>query len=79
MWLVVGSTNAPLAFLGGLVVPSTPSLIQPAATDATGSFLYSGFQGGGGPNTLYVQALYLDLSQPSGAGISNAVQVQILP
>lgn len=79
LWLVIGGTNNPAPFFGGMVVPNPVTFIQPAATDANGDFVYAAFPGGGGPKTLFVQGIYLDAGQTFGAGFTNAVQVEILP
>jgi len=60
------------------VVPTSPTLIGPFTTDATGS-LVLGFGGGGGPLTVYAQWGILDASVPAGFALSNAEAVTLLP
>jgi hypothetical protein len=79
LWLAVGTTNTPTPLFGGTVVPVPSSFLVPAVTDAAGDFSLLGFAGGGGPATLFVQAICIDPAQAFGFGISNAVQVDFLP
>lgn len=79
LWLAVGSSNSPTPLFGGMVVPVPTSFLVTGATDAAGEFAIPGVAGGGGPATLYVQAIYLDPAETLGFGISNALQVDYLP
>jgi hypothetical protein len=47
-------------------------------TDVSGEFNAT-VPGGLGPLTLYVQCLLVDGSQTLGFGLSNAVQIELLP
>ena len=79
LWLAVGTTSSPTPLFGGMVVPVPTSFLIAAATDALGEYSLVGFAGGGGPATLFVQAIYMDPAQALGFGISNAVQADFLP
>ena len=80
LWAISSDSNTPTPALGGTLIPVPVMTITPAFTDPSGSWtLPAGIVGGGGPATLYVQAAYLDAGQPFGFGITNAVQVDILP
>jgi len=79
MWLAVGTVNSPTPLFGGTVIPIPTSFLFPGVTDAAGEFSLAGVAGGGGPATLFVQAIYLDAAQAFGFGISNAIQVDYLP
>jgi hypothetical protein len=50
-----------------------------AKADALGRVTLPGFPGGGGPATLYVQAATFDATLPGLFGLSNALQVDVLP
>lgn len=78
-WLAVSTSNNPTPLFGGLVVPVPVSFLLFNATDGTGAFTLPGVAGGGGPATLYAQALINSPAQPLGFEISNAVQVDFLP
>ena len=49
------------------------------ATDGGGSLSFGPVPGGGGPATLFAQAAYVDATLPQLVGLSNAVQVELLP
>jgi hypothetical protein len=77
-FVFAGVVNNPVPAKGGLLVP-VPWLINFAiGLDGSGSFELS-VPGGGGPLTVFVQAVYTDGAQPNGYGFSNALQVQFLP
>ncbi len=77
---IAGSTGfQPTELLGGIAVPLPVQFVVPVVTDATGQFALPGIPGGGGPLELYLQAAFLDPSQPQGFGFSNAVKLQFLP
>jgi hypothetical protein len=78
-WLVVGSTSAPTPLLGGTIVPLPIEALLFGATDAGGVWSFPAVPGGGGPFTLYCQAVYVDLGQSEGVGISNALKADFLP
>jgi len=77
--LLIGTVNAPTAFKGGLLLPLPAQLLVALVTDGAGDVELPGLPGGGGPLSVYLQAIVADAGQPQGIGISNAVQVQILP
>lgn len=79
LWIAESSTSNPTPIFGGMIIPIPLGFILPGSTDASGSYTLAGFPGGGGPATIYVQALYLDPSQALGFGISNALLVDFLP
>jgi hypothetical protein len=73
-----GFVNAPTPFKGGLLVPVPADILTPFVTDAGGSIELS-VDGGAGPLTLYLQFAVADGSQSAGLGLSNALQVELLP
>ncbi len=79
MWIAVSTSNNPTPLFGGVILPVPVSFLLFGSTDGAGSYALPGFAGGGGPVSLFVQALYLDAAQPLGFGISNAIQVDVLP
>ena len=68
-------------FAGGTLV-SLSNLIPgfPVAlpTDASGELTFP-VPGGGGPNSVVIQAVVVDAAQPLGYAISNAIQADFLP
>ena len=77
-FLVYGVNNNPFPVLGGTLVPIPYLGVQAGTTDLTGAWNLPGaIVGGGGPFTLYGQAVYVD--PIFGFGFSNAVQVDVLP
>jgi hypothetical protein len=77
--IVAGLDSNPTPVQGGLFVPMPPTLRYFVALDGTGSYTYT-FPGGGGPMSLYVQAIYPDPSLPApGWGFTNAVRVDLQP
>jgi len=68
---------APLGL--GTFIPSAPLISIPLPTDPNGQVLLTGIQGGGGPSTAWLQAVYADGTLPGGIGLSNALKVDILP
>ena len=80
VYVVSGGSSLPTPVLGGLLVPVPVDNIFADATDANGTWtLAGGLVGGGGPGTLYIQTVYLDLSLPTNFGFSNAVRAEFLP
>jgi hypothetical protein len=79
-WLLVGLVDAPTWFakVQGFLVPTPALFALPVVTDAFGDheFLVSG---GGGPITLYVQAVVAHPGVPSGWAVSNAVEAGFGP
>ncbi len=78
-WVVLGSGMLPTPVLGGVLVPSPPSVLYLGSADAVGELVLGPIQGGQGPLTLYLQAACLDLSLPEFVALSNAVQAEFLP
>ena len=77
--MVVGLMNNPTPFGGGTLVPIPILLLVPMTTDSDGEVSIPGIPGGGGPATFYIQVVYRDATLPLGFGISNALEVEILP
>ena len=77
--LFVGLNNAPTPFKGGHVVPVPVLFSFGFVTDAAGEFLLGNIHGGGGPLTIYLQAVSIDGGAPQNVSISNAVQMQLQP
>ncbi len=68
----------PTPFLGGVLVP-IPALVAVAwVADATGGFS-TPVPGGGGPATIYLQAIAADPTQPLGVELSNALEIVLGP
>ncbi|MHC4822109.1 MAG: hypothetical protein ACYTDX_10370 [Planctomycetota bacterium] len=68
----------PASLLGGQLLPFPFQGMEAFVTDASGS-LSAGVPGGGGPATLYIQALILDGTLPEGVAFSNALALEFLP
>ncbi|MFT7464297.1 MAG: hypothetical protein ACI9EF_002650 [Pseudohongiellaceae bacterium] len=77
-FVFVGALNNPLPVKGGMLVPVPWLLNLALPLDGSGSLDLS-VPGGGGPLTVYVQAVYTDGGQTNGYGFSNALEVQFLP
>ena len=60
-------------------MPLPLQVLLTLTTDGTGQATLPGLPGGIGPATLYTQALLLDLAQPQGFQITNAVELVFLP
>ncbi len=78
-FLVAGLDGTPTPFAGGQLVPLPALKVLAFPTDATGSLTVPAIGGGGGPVAFYLQAVVADGGQPFGFGLSNALQVQLLP
>ncbi len=78
-YLVLGLSKTPTPFAGGLIVPLPIQRLMAYPTDGSGNLLLSGVGGGGGPVTAFLQAVVVDPVQPFGYGLSNAVQLEVLP
>lgn len=76
--LTAGLVAAPTPFKGGTLVPVPVLLLQTLPTGPTGT-LSTNIPGGGGPVSVYVQAVYFDAALPVGFGFSNAVRLDFLP
>lgn len=75
--LIAGVSAAPMAWLGGTLVP-LPLIVVAIPTGATGTAVLS-IPGGLGALSVYLQSVHLDAGHPMGVGISNAVRVDFLP
>jgi len=79
-FIMVGSSNNPTPFKGGLLVPVPGVMLGPVFQDSLGTFSIPGIQGGGGWVTVYMQVFYEDYNLPSPyVGLSNALSVTKLP
>jgi hypothetical protein len=65
-------------FKGGTLVPVASFVVGPVLTSASGTFSAMA-PGGQGPLALIVQFLLVDGTQALGFGLSNAVQIDLLP
>jgi hypothetical protein len=77
--LVAGLTAAPTPFKGGLLVPVPVLAAVALPVDAGGHAQLPDVPGGGGPLSLYVQAVSTDAAQPAGFALSNALRLDLLP
>ena len=78
-WIAVGNSNNPTPALGGTLVPVPVAYVVSGVTDANGAWILGdAVVGGGGPATIYIQAVYMDAAIPTGFGFSNAVAINIL-
>ncbi len=78
-FLAAGFASAPVPFKGGTLVPVPFALLAPVAAGPAGSLVLGGVPGGGGPLSLYVQAVHPDGALPGGWGFSNALRLDLLP
>lgn len=78
-FLFAGLVHAPTPVKGGVLVPVPWQLVATLVAGPTGSAFVGGIPGGGGPATLYVQAVHQDAALPAGWGFSNAVGIELLP
>lgn len=76
-WLIAGFGAAPLAWMGGTLVP-IPFLLLPVQTGPTGTTVLP-VPGGVGSVSVFLQAVHADATLPVGVGLSNAVRVDFLP
>ena len=77
--LVIGTVANPTPFAGGSIVP-TPWLVTfPLVVKPWGSSLIYNIPGGGGPVSVYLQAVQLDPALPFGLAFSNALRADFLP
>lgn len=73
-WLVVGLSSAPTPFKGGELVPLPFALVLPLPVDGAGEALLPGIPGGGGPFSVWMQALAPDRGQPAGWELSEVLR-----
>lgn len=74
----VSTTQSSTPMHGGTLVPGQNASIFLFATDADGRAQVT-IPGGGGPGTLYVQALIRDTQAPQSVSFSNALALPLLP
>lgn len=74
-----GAFSNPTPLGLGTFVPLPFAISFSFSTNAQGEIFIPGIPGGGGPVSVYLQALYGDGSLPGGIGFSNALQIQLLP
>ena len=67
-----------LPFLSATVVPWPPQVALTLGLDEGGSVALP-LSGGGGPASLFLQAVAFDAALPGGFAVSNAVQANFLP
>lgn len=79
LWYVLGLTNNPQPFKGGQLLPVPFAAFITGTTDANGDHQIAAVPGGGGPLTVYVQAVIADPGQPLGFGLSNALSLAFQP
>lgn len=77
-WLLAGLDFLPTPTKGGLVVPVPWGLVMPLGVNAAGHATL-GVSGGGGPLSVYLQAVQPDSAQSKGWAISNALRADFLP
>lgn len=77
--LIMGTQFNPTPFAGGWIVPVPFFQTVLFAVDLKGEVYIPGIPGGGGPATFFIQFIYEDATLSSGIGISNSLQVEILP
>lgn len=77
--MVISTNSAPTPFLGGTLVPLPADVTVSFNTDAQGEFAFPPTAGGGGPATVWAQAVIFDGAQPQGFGFSNTVQADFQP
>jgi hypothetical protein len=78
-WIAGSSVPGAFPLFGGTIVPFPPAFTIFGTTNAQGKLTLGPIPGGGGPFTVYTQALVLDLAQPQQFGISAALAVLFLP
>ncbi|MFT7461964.1 MAG: hypothetical protein ACI9EF_000298 [Pseudohongiellaceae bacterium] len=76
IWYVLGQNNNPLPFKGGQLLPVPILGLVTATADGNGDHQIAALPGGGGPFTLYVQAVSIDAAQPFGFALSNALALE---
>ncbi|MCB9897460.1 MAG: FG-GAP repeat protein [Planctomycetes bacterium] len=79
-YLLLSTSQDPLAFRGGVIVPDLATAITFSfGTGPTGSFQIAGIPGGNGPGHVFMQLLTVDPTLPLGVDFSNAVDCVFLP
>ena len=77
-FVIAGVVNSPTPLKGGTLVPVPFLFVVPLVTDGSGAITLPGVPGGGGPASVYVQAMITDGSQPAGFAFTNAVRLDLL-
>lgn len=79
-WLLLSSTSTPtfVPQLNATIAAYPPTAAAPITLDNNG-WVTVPLTGGGGPITVYVQALVIDPSQATGHAVSNALRIDFLP
>lgn len=72
-WLAIATRRSAIPALGGTLVPFPGTAVIPILLDGAGSFSFR-VQGGGGPQTLYLQVIYRDAAQRLGFAFTNALE-----
>jgi hypothetical protein len=80
LWLCLSASTNPIPLFGGTLAAQPVAALFVDMTDGNGDWTAPDpVPGGLGPAFLYFQAVVLDGSQPLGFGLSNAVEVELLP
>lgn len=80
LWLCLSTSSSPIPLLGGTLAAQPVEALFVGTTDGTGAWTApSQVPGGVGPGFLFLQAVVLDGAQVEGFGLSNAVEVELLP
>ena len=77
-YIFVGLTSTPTPIKGGTLVPVNYLLLVPLVTNGSGAITLPNIQGGGGPVSVYLQAMIQDGSQAAGWAFTNAVRLDLL-
>jgi hypothetical protein len=78
VYLFVALTSTPTPFKGGTLVPASYLLLLPFALNGSGDLTIPNIPGGGGPVSVYLQAVIADGAQVAGFAITNAVRLDLL-
>lgn len=78
-WLVAAPSATPTPAKGGVLVPVPIALLVPVLGGPAGTVVLPDVPGGGGPLSVWVQAVHPDGALPGGWGFSNGVEAQLLP
>lgn len=79
VFLFVGLASNPTSTLGGTLVPVPIAFVVSAPANGTGALTIPNVPGGGGPLSIFLQAIHAAPALPLGYGFSNAVRADFLP
>ena len=77
-FVIAGVVNSPTPIKGGTLVPVPFLFVVPLVTNGSGAITLPGVPGGGGPVSVYVQAMITDGAQAAGFAFTNAVRLDLL-